>query len=204
MGMSSLQTTLPSSVELLQLLQEQAALQLLMSVRSSVFLASGCMARERSTCFGVFTRPPRVQYRYNRTCAKERTCWRVVTLRTNNFLPSADTSCWVLSSLSTIHASTLAQTTCLPSHSSSSEWLDISLRSRRPATVSNRSCCNVSKARCGVIFSFKQDNRPPGADSSSRGQCPPSSWQENNQILCLSHGLRRKWHMFALEVGCLR
>ena len=86
-----------------------------------------------------------------------------------------------------------AQTTCLPSHSSSSEWLDISLRSRRPATVSNRSCCNVSKARCGVIFSFKQDNRPPGADSSSRGQCPPSSWQENNQILCLSHGLRRKW-----------
>ena len=86
-----------------------------------------------------------------------------------------------------------AQTTCLPSHSSSSEWLDISLRSRRPATVSNRSCCNVSKARCGVIFSFKQDNRPPGADSSSRGQCPPSSWQKNNQILCLSHGLRRKW-----------
>ena len=78
-------------------------------------------------------------------------------------------------------------------HSSSSEWLDISVRSRRPATVSNRSCCNVSKARCGVIFSFKQDNRPPGADSSSRGQCPPSSWQKNNQILCLSHGLRRKW-----------
>ena len=78
-------------------------------------------------------------------------------------------------------------------HSSSSEWLDISVRSRRPATVSNRSCCNVSKARCGVIFSFEQDNRPPGADSSSRGQCPLSSWQKNNQILCLSHGLRRKW-----------
>ena len=78
-------------------------------------------------------------------------------------------------------------------HSSSSEWLDISVRSRRPATVSNRSCCNVSKARCGVIFSFKQDNRPPGADSSSRGQCPLSSWQKNNQILCLSNGLRRKW-----------
>ena len=37
-----------------------------------------------------------------------------------------------------------------------------------------RSCCNVSKARCGVVFSLKQDNRPPGADSS-RGQCPPSS-----------------------------
>ena len=105
--MSSLPTRLPSSVELLQLLQEQAALQLLISVRSSVFLVRCCTVRGRSTCFGVFTQPPRVQYRYNRSCAIERTCWRVVTLRTNNFLPSADTSCWVLSSLSTIHASTL-------------------------------------------------------------------------------------------------
>ena len=105
--MSSLPTTLPSSVELLQLLQEEAALQLLMSVRSSVFLVSCCTVRGRSTCFSVFTRPPREQYRYNRSCAIERTCWRVVTLRTNNFLPSADTSCWVLSSLSIIHASTL-------------------------------------------------------------------------------------------------
>ena len=91
----------------LQLLQEQAALQLLMSVRSSVFLVSCCTVRGRSTCFGVFTRPLCVQYWYNRTCAIERTCWRVVTLRTNNFLPSADTSCWVLSALSTIHPSTL-------------------------------------------------------------------------------------------------
>ena len=116
MCMSSLTTTLPSSAELLQLLQEQAALQLLqeeaavqllMSVRSSVFLVSCCTVRGRSTCFGVSTRPPCMHYRYNRSCAKERTCWRVVRLRTNNFLPSADTSCWVLSALSTIHASTL-------------------------------------------------------------------------------------------------
>ena len=107
MCMSSLPTTLPSSAELLQLLQEQAALQLLMSVRSSVFLVSCCTVRVRSTCFGVSTRPPCMHYRYNRSCAIERTYWRVVTLRTNNFLPSADTSCWVLSALSTIHASTL-------------------------------------------------------------------------------------------------
>ena len=106
-GMSSLPTTLPSSAELLQLLQEQAALQLLMSVRSSVFLVSCCTVRRRSTCFGVSTRPPCMHYRYNRSCAIERTCRRVVRLRINNFLPSADTFCWVLSALSTIHASTL-------------------------------------------------------------------------------------------------
>ena len=82
-----------------------------------------------------------------------------------------------------------AQTTRLPSHSSSSEYLDISLRSRRPATVSNRSCCN---ARCGVIFSFKQDNRPPGADSSSRGQCPPSKKTSKYPALVTACA-RRKW-----------
>ena len=40
-------------------------------------------------------------------CHREDLLACVVRLRTNNFLPSADTSCWVLSALSTIHASTL-------------------------------------------------------------------------------------------------
>ena len=87
-----------------------------------------------------------------------------------------------------------AQTTCLPSRSPSSEWLDISLRSRRPSAVSNRSCLNVSKARCGVILSLKQDNRHPETDSSSRGQCPLSSLQENIQIFCLSHLVSSAWN----------
>ena len=52
MGISSLPTTLPSSVESLQLLQEQAALQLLMRVRSSVFLVRCCTVRGRSRGFG--------------------------------------------------------------------------------------------------------------------------------------------------------
>ena len=95
MGMSSLPTTLPSSVELLQLLQEQAALQLLMSVKISVFLVIHEMLhgkREEYMFWCLHPAPAyvRVQYRYNRSCAIdtgiERTCWHVVTLRTNNFL----------------------------------------------------------------------------------------------------------------------
>ena len=54
--------------------------------------------------------------------------------------------------------SPVAQTTCLPSHSPSSECLGISLRSRRPPAVYNQSCRNVSKARCGVIFSLMTRN----------------------------------------------
>ena len=90
MGISSLPTTLPSSVESLQLLQEQAALQLLMRVRSSVSLVRCCTVRGRSTGFGVFTRPPRVQY--NRSCAIDRDLLACCNIA-NYHLP---TVCWYI------------------------------------------------------------------------------------------------------------
>ena len=72
------------------------------------------------------------------------------------------------------------------------------------ATISNRSCCNVSKARCGVIFSFKsswswsvtvplEDNVHLANRKTTKYSALVTACEENGF----------KTHMFALEVGCL-
>ena len=99
-----------------------------------------------------------------------------------------------------------AQTTCLPSDSSSSERLDVSLRSTWPAAVSNRYAATSLRPDL-VLFSPSSKTivllelTVPLEDKVHLAHDRKISKYCALVMACEENGF--KTHMFALEVGCL-